>query len=591
MLPRIKYTMIFFWFALTSICLVLNINDSFGQEQKTDTIANPSDNDNPVFALRDSVVSYFYPVNGLIAGVEKDTVVVHVQSDKKFNKGTRFSVFRKGKPFYHPVTGEPIGISEDFIGSVEINEADNEAYVCRIVSGVPEAGDIVRITSSRIRLAFFQDKKAGWELSEAFYDSLKDLDRFELVESYTKTYDPQELSKLARDLGAEAVLLFSTPARSEGIFMNAKLFWSQDGAPFAEIEKRVETRHIQEFASRDKLIPIISIEGLPWGNYELAGGKFFAMGDVDGNGKKELVVSDGFNIRVYSYKNEPRETWFLKGGTADKHLSIEVIDLNKNGRAEIFVTSLRNGSVMHSFVLEYDPSEGYRKIWEKSPYAFRVIGGNLLMQAFSPYKTFTGPVYSGVWKNGHYKTASPLKLPKGVDIYGFTYVDWQNNGNVSIIAFDDNGYLNLYRDEALIWRSKDSYEKFETGASNEPPPFSDTMPSATNHEKKWLLKGRLVTVNTERGQEVIVIKKVPYLSNVPGLGYKRAEVYSVWWDGGIMDETLILSRIKGTVTDYWIEGKKLLILARLNLFGFLTKAVSGNIERKSLLYYYSLEGK
>jgi hypothetical protein len=246
---------------------------------------------------------------------------------------------------------------------------------------------------------------------------------------------------------------------------------------------------------------------------------------------------------------------------------------------------------MHSFVLEYDPSEGYRKIWEKSPYAFRVIGGNLLMQAFSPYKTFTGPVYSGVWKNGHYKTASPLKLPKGVDIYGFTYVDWQNNGNVSIIAFDDNGYLNLYRDEALIWRSKDSYEKFETGASNEPSPFSDTMPSATNHEKKWFLKGRLVTVNTERGQEVIVIKKVPYLSNVPGLGYKRAEVYSVWWDGGIMDETLILSRIKGTVTDYWIEGKKLLIMARLNLFGFLTKAISGNIERKSLLYYYSLEGK
>ena len=105
------------------------------------------------------------------------------------------------------------------------------------------------------------------------------------------------------------------------------------------------------------------------------------------------------------------------------------------------------------------------------------------------------------------------------------------------------------------------------------------------------MKGRLVTVITERGQEVIVIKKVPYLSNVPGLGTKRAEVYSFWWDGGMMDETLILSEIKGTVTDYWVEGKNLLILTRLNFFGYLSKTLSGNFKRKSILYYYSLGGK
>ena len=590
MITRVRFYLIFFWITVTSIYILLNSNHSIGQELKTNTVASPADKYNSVFALRDSVLSYFYPANGLIAGIEKDTVIIKVQSDKKFNKGTRFSVFRKGKPFYHPVTEEPISITEDLIGSVEIEEADKEAYICRIVSGHPEIGDIVRITSSRIKLAFFQDKKTGWELSEAFYDSLKDSDRFELVESYTKTYDPKELSKLATDLGAEAVLLFSTPVRSEGMFMNAKLFWSEDAALFAEIENIVETSHIQEFASQDKLIPIISTEGVPWGNYELATGKFFAMGDVDGNGEKELVVSDGINIRVYSYKNEPREAWFLKGSKVNEHLSVEVFDLNKNGRAEIFVTSLRNERVMNSFVLEYDPTGGYKKIWEKSPYAYRVIGENVLMQAFSPNKAFTGSVYSVIWKNGHYQTASPLKLPKGVDIFGFTYVDWQNNGNVSIIAFDDNGYLNLYRDDVLQWRSKGSYVKFDTEAYRTFS-FSDSLPSATHNKKKWFMKGRLVTVITERGQEVIVIKKVPYLSNVPGLGTKRAEVYSFWWDGGMMDETLILSEIKGTVTDYWVEGKNLLILTRLNFFGYLSKTLSGNFKRKSILYYYSLRGK
>jgi hypothetical protein len=590
MIIRVKSYLIFFWITVTSICILLNSNHVIGQELKTDTVASPADKHDSVFALRDSVLSYFYPANGLIAGIEKDTVIIKVQSDKKFNKGTRFSVFRKGKPYYHPVTEKPIGITEDLIGSVEIKEADKDAYICRIVSGDPEIGDIVRITSSRIKLAFFQDKKAGWELSEAVYDSLKDSGRFELVESYTKTYDPKELAKLATDLGAEAVLLFSTPVRKEGMFMNTKLFWSEDAAPFAEIENIVDTSHIQEFASQDKLIPIISAEGVPWGNYELASGKFFAMGDVDGNGEKELVVSDGINVRVYSYKNEPRESWFLKGSKANEHLFVEVFDLNKNGRAEIFVTSVKNERVMSSFVLEYDPVEGYRKIWEKSPYAYRVIGENVLMQVFSPYKAFTGPVYSGIWKDGLYQTASPLKLPKGVDIFGFTSVDWQNDGNISIIAFDDNGYLNLYRDEVLLWRSKSPYIKFDTEAYKTFS-YTDSLPSATDHEKKWFMKGRLVTVSTERGQEVIVIKKVPYLSNVPGLGTKRAEVYSFWWDGGIMDETLILSEIKGTVTDYWVEGQNLLILTRLNLFGYLSKTLSGNLKRKSILYYYSLGDK
>ncbi len=579
-----KFYRIFFLVLIIGMCGVLKTGEISAQETKTVEAVNPGDDSNPVLTVRDSVLSYFYPVNGVISEIKENRVVVRLQGDKKFTRGVRFSVFREGRPFYHPVTKEPIGKYEEFIGKVEIDEAGEGMYICSIVSGRPEINDIVRITSSPVKIAFFQDKKADWSISEAFYNSLKDSGRFNFIESYTKTYDPKELSKTARDSGAEAALLLSTPVKDKNLFLNVRLFWSEDSEEFSAIEKMVDAGRVKELTSEDKFVSVISGGGLPWGSYELAGGKFIAMGDVDGTGERELVVSDGHTIRIYNYKKEPREVWSLKSNPQEEHLSVDVLDLNNNGRAEIFVTSLRNDSIINSFVLEYDPLEGYKKIVDKLPYALRVEGNTLLMQEFTTNKTFTGPVYKGIWKDGRYQTEKPFQLHDGIDIYGFTYVDWRNSGHPNLLAFDNNGFLNLYSGNKLIWRSKNSYGRFDLS-------FEKKTYSVENPEQKWFVKRRLITVNTERGQEVLAIRKVPYLSNVPGLGYTKAEAYSLWWEGNIMDETLILSGIKGTVTDYLVDGDKLFILARTDLFMVLKKTLSGDFERGSILYYYNLKGK
>lgn len=538
----------------------------------------------PVSAIRDSVLSYFHPASGVVRGFEKDRVIIALQDSRKFEKGTRFSVYREGKPFYHPVTKVPIGKAEEFIGRIEIEKTDGETYLCRVISGEPEIGDIVRITSSRIKLAFFQDKKAQWELSEAFYHSLKGTGRFDFIESYTESLDAGELSRLARDLGAEAVLLLSTPVRDKNILLNVRLFWSEDAFPFAELEEALGEGAVEDLAAEKEFVPTISPEALPWASYELEGGELIAMGDVNGNGGKELVVSDGINLRIYSFDRELRELWFLKGSSIDEHLSIDVLDLNNNGRAEIFVTSLRNEKTLQSFAFEYDSSEGYKKIWEKTHYALRVTGKTLLMQAVNEQWGFTGSIHSMVWKDGDYQPDRTVSLPGGIDLYGFGYVDWQNTGRMHILAFDDNGYLNLYDNDKLIWKSKDSYGRSDMS-------FKKQAYAVVSPDEKWFVKGRLITVKTERGQEAIAIKKVPLMTNVPGLGYKKAEVYSLWWDGATMEETAILSGIAGTASDYLVDGDNLLIIARADLLMFLKKTVSGDFSRKSILYYYNLGGK
>lgn len=573
--------------AVISICSFLLAGESYG-------IVRMKKEYNPVAEMGDLILSYFYSASGMIVGIEKNHIITEITSDKELKKCTQLSVFRKGKTFYHPVTKQPLGKSEQFIGWVEVKEFNNGRYLTKVVSGSPQSGDIVRTPSSRIKLAIFLDKNTIWALSDALCTFLTDSERFNLITMpYTKTSAPEELSKLARGRGAEASLLFSTHVDGENVFLNLKLIRANDASVFAEIEQKVGRSLVEELGSENKPIPFIPVKGLSWGSYELAGGKFIAMGDVDGDGEKELVVSDGSDIRIYRYKSsDPRlykkelqEIWFLKGSHMDNHLSIDVIDLNNNGRAEIFVTSMRNEDTMNSFVIEYEPLWGYKKIMDKLPYAMRVIEGTLLMQAFTPYGGITGPVYTGVWKDGSYQPDKPLKLPQGIDIYGFTFIDGQSKGYQYLFGFNDNGYLNLYRDDELIWKSKDSYGRFDVG-------FKKKTDSLVNPEEKWFMKGRLMPIKTPRGQEVIVTKKVPYIANMPGLGHKKTEVYSLWWDGEVMQQTLIPGGITGTVTDYLLEADTLLIIARQGLFMFFKKAISGgNYKRGSVLYYYNLKGK
>ena len=551
-----------------------------------------------VDSVRDSVLSYFSPVSGEVKEAADGIVSIRLSAEKDLKNGTRLSVYREGSPFYHPVTKELIGKTENFTGIIEVTQSgsDKLTYTCRAVKGDIKPGDIIRVTSSKIKLAFFQDKKSAWELSELFFNSLKDSGRFDILEAYTDKYDPESLSGLAGGLGAEAFLFFSTPYKAGNKFLNVKLFWAEDAHLFAELEKDAGSAAAGT-VDGDKIININLAGTEPWGSDDVAGGELIAIGDVDGNGEKEMVVSDGTNLRIYDIKEKPLEKWFIKGGSHERHLSIDILDLNNNGRAEIFVTSFIPGNgAMSSYVLEYDPSEGYKKIWDKAPYFFRVTGKSLLMQKFTSFGIFSGPVFEGIWKDGNYQADKPLELPKGVNIYGFAFTDWKKDGRRQIISFDDKGYLNLYMNGQSIWKSKETYGEFPLSFNKGASSLFDTSSKSDNNSSgdsgsEWFVRGRLLTVNTSRGQEIIAVKKIPLLSRVPGLGTNSAEIYSLWWDGSNMDESFMMRGISGPVTDYLIDGNEIFILARKGLAAFLKKSYKGDFSRGGRLYYYNLGEK
>ncbi len=560
--------------------------------------------DQPVIRTRDSLVSLFTPINGTVTDVTAGLVSVKFENKAIIKKGLRLSVYRKGKPFYHPVTKELLGSSETFIGRIEVEElkGPDGLHLCVVINGEVKAGDIARINTSKIKLAFFQEQKSDWALSEAFYTSLKSSERFETLESYTPIYKPEALSQLARDINAEVVLLFSTPVRDEKRALNIKLYWAEDAKLLYETEEAVSGDAIKMLSPEEEMLSASLADKEPWGSYRLAEGQLFATGDVDGKGLAELVVSDGNDISIYNFKGELQETWSIKGSSHEKHLSLDVLDINNNGRAEIFVTSMTGDGSMktdegkmvrmkaadvaiRSFIIEYDPEGGYKKINDNIPYFFRVSGKTLLMQKFDSERIFAGPVYEGEWKDGGYQPGKQLVLPPDVNIYGFTFIDWQNSGMRQVATFDDSGYLIVYDSQGhAVWKSSNTYGKFRLS-------FEKETYSAVNPVTKWYIRGRLIPVKTGRGEEIIVVKRIPMLSQVPGFGAKGAEVYSLWWDGVVMDEKLILSEIPADISDYWMEGNKLFLISKGSLMSLIKNAADGELSRGSMLYYYNLGEK
>ena len=117
--------------------------------------------EDPVNKARDSVLGYFVPVAGTVEGVSGETVRIRLEGKGDIPANVRLTVFREGEPFYHPVTNERLGNTEFSAGRIELIEKEESGlYIAGLKSGRAETGDSVRLASSRIKLAFFQERKA-----------------------------------------------------------------------------------------------------------------------------------------------------------------------------------------------------------------------------------------------------------------------------------------------------------------------------------------------------------------------------------------------------------------------------------------------
>jgi hypothetical protein len=498
--------------------------------------------------MRDETIAYFKPVTGKVTMTDGEKVVVNVGIKDAVKKGMRFNILKEEAPFIHPVTKEPLGRIEALIGKLEIKDVNTDSSSGIIIEGKAQEGDKIRISEIKVNTIFCQSKDADWNLSDSYYRTLKETGRLNLIDTSIETEIPSEIIKEAKRLNADVALLITSHKTDAGTLLAQRLFWVSDGLQFSEINTNIDIAYTKELKFAEGFLPLQQGEasmqiGVP------VSAKLMTTADVDGDGKQEIVFSNGKDVSLYTLGADLQPALGglkITGKSTDNHVWIDSIDINKDGKDEIILTSMAGDTIV-SYIYGLKGNEFV--VLYKGPVFLRKIGNGLLAQAYSRGDGFDGDVFSVIWEGG-YKNGNPLKLPGGVNIYDFVYFDDPLKGRI-IVAYDEQGFLNAYDDKNFkIWRSKDNSGGFLTR-------FKRSAPTVMIDKGEWSMKDRLFL----RSKDILSVKRIPLLEIIKLIGYKSSQIRRLRWNGFGMEEGVLIDNISGTVYDYALSGDKILVLS------------------------------
>jgi len=192
-----------------------------------------------------------------------------------------------------------------------------------------------------------------------------------------------------------------------------------------------------------------------------------ALGDVDGDGKIETVVITPNEVQIYRTENNRFVN--IKDKIAESSyqnfIGVDVADINRNGYAEIFVTSLNALKTnLTSFVLEYD-GKNFNKIVKENHWYYRVVKlperGKVLFgqrQEGISADPFSGAIYEMVWQDADYVPENKVLSPRHANLMGFTFGDAMNTGQDVAVVYDKRDYIKIFKPSGeIVWASSERY--------------------------------------------------------------------------------------------------------------------------------------
>ena len=281
--------------------------------------------------------------------------------------------------------------------------------------------------------------------------------------------------------------------------------------------------------------------------------KGLALGDVDGDGKTETILIS--SQKIFVYRSENHKFLKIKEISSERYqqfVAVDAADINKNGRAEIFVTCLNIGqNALESFVLEWS-GQDFATVAKGQNWYYRVqadpeLGPILLGQKRGITDLFIKGVYEIAWNQGGYVAQNRINLPGNKSVFGFARGDLMHNGSQMVLAFDEGDYLRLYTPSGgQEWKSEDRYG----GSEN----FLALSVSADGSGRRLYLPHRIFVTDLDKDgkSEVVVIKNDSTTGHL-FKGYRRysgARFESLSWNGLGLAPNWHTRKISGYGSDY-----------------------------------------
>lgn len=288
-----------------------------------------------------------------------------------------------------------------------------------------------------------------------------------------------------------------------------------------------------------------------------------ASGDVDGDGRNEICVISNRRLTIYRLQEgQLNKLASLDTGNASTLLSVEIIDLNGNGRAEMFVSSFHEFSQnLNSFVAELD-SDQITRTADRLRWFFRAIpannkgGSQLVGQQMGSDRVFSRDgIFEFNWDGNKYQAGKQVGLPAALPLYGFTFGDLYRRGAKQTVTINNDQQLSILSvDGSLIWQSRDrDYGGSTTSINIDPARLGRP---ATSHSDRYrvYLKQDILSAdwNKDSHNEIIVARNKNSISKSLSQSrkYESGSIDVISWRDNKPFVLWTTGRLKGFFRDY-----------------------------------------
>lgn len=214
--------------------------------------------------------------------------------------------------------------------------------------------------------------------------------------------------------------------------------------------------------------------------------KAIALGDVDGDGRIELVGVTDRQATVFRWTGQGVMPLAMGDALPDaftSYLHVDAGDVNGNGKADIVLTAVRSvprgnriENELNSVVGEVRQGrlehltggvERYLRILQ-APGTPPI----LLAQAMGLYEPFAGPVEVVEWKDGRYQFGGRFPLPQGASVYGFGSGDLDGSGHAQLALVTPDGRVAVYDGAGRrLWESEEDVGQVTARSFAQTPRF------------------------------------------------------------------------------------------------------------------------
>jgi TolB-like protein len=319
-----------------------------------------------------------------------------------------------------------------------------------------------------------------------------------------------------------------------------------------------------------------------------------ALGDVDGDGNIETVIIAPNSVIIFRSEGGAfRKIAEIDAGFNKNLLAVDCADINENGPAEIFVTSLNaERKLVNSFVLEYDKAN-FSKIIDDSRWYYRVAatpdrGKILLGQKSRVGNPSAGTINEMKWQGGEYVPTDPVKAPRNTNLLGLTIGDVLNKGQEAVVAYRENDRVRVIDTAGeVIWNGSEP----QGGSMLY---YDLPRDDRGQVENKAYYPLRIVVWHNKSAKEseVITVRNEDVAGRKLDLRYfTKSQIESFKWDGVGLAPNWKTRQLSGYIQDFYVgdfdnDGQDELVAALIISEGRIALIT----EPKSTIIGYELTG-